>query len=136
MESHALATMHVWRQNVPTPRVLKFIWHLHCAQGVNSKLLRKVSAAEIMLYPCVAVLVMALCGSVPMLVQGFPSGAPAAACSTLAPNQNLHLAPPQDPEMVPVPYSLNLSSLVLSDGSGYGYKPGRRYMCECTAIKI
>ena len=61
------------------------------------------------------------------VVEGHSSGAPAAACMTLAPDQASHLnAPPQTSE---VPYMVDISTL--SDGrGGWSYLPGQVYSCE------
>jgi hypothetical protein len=52
--------------------------------------------------------------------EGFPSGAPPGACSTLSPNPFAHGAPPQSSD---VPYEVDLSAF--DDGSGtLSYIPG------------
>ncbi len=77
---------------------------------------------------CVYVLVLVLLGGFsPLGVQSFPGGAPNAACSTLAPDPVAHIS---GPATTPVPYSLDLSSFLLPDSSGYAYVPGKQYTYE------
>ena len=56
-----------------------------------------------------------------------PSGAPAPACSTLAPNQDSHLAPPQSD---PVPYELDNLEEAFNVSGILGYVPGQTYRCK------
>ena len=57
-----------------------------------------------------------------VLVEGFPTGAPAAACSALSPDPVEHLSQPQS---TPVPYRIE-------PGIQFDYEPNERYMCKST----
>lgn len=57
-------------------------------------------------------------------VQGLPGGAPTAACAPLAPV----FSHPQNPQPSPVPYEVDLSSLLDSSGD-FSYIPGGNYTC-------
>ena len=58
-------------------------------------------------------------------VEGFSGGPPAAACPTLSPDPAFHGA---DPQTSPVPYEVNLDSL-LDDTGGLSYVPGETFTC-------
>jgi hypothetical protein len=59
--------------------------------------------------------------------EGFSSGAPSEACSTLSPNPFDHGAPPQTSE---VPYEVDLSAF--DDGGGtLSYVPGQSVISTC-----
>ena len=57
----------------------------------------------------------------------FPGGAPAGACSTLAPSQVQHNAPPQTS---PVPYELDNLEEAFDVNGTLGYIPGQTYQCK------
>ena len=60
--------------------------------------------------------IVLLLGVAVTAVVGFPSGAPASACSTISPN---HMN--TSPQTSAVPYTVNISSLT------NGYVPGQSY---------
>lgn len=61
-------------------------------------------------------------------VSALPSGAPAGACSNLTPSPSGHGSAIQ--AEMDLPYAVNLSTLPMFDGVGYGYEPGATYRCE------
>ena len=72
----------------------------------------------------VAVIMFLALVATPLPVQGFSSGAPAAACTTLTQQHN-----PNTAQTSAVPYTINLS--VFDDGNGmFSYSPGMTYQRE------
>ncbi len=72
-----------------------------------------------------ALLSFLVAGNLRNVADGFSSGAPSQACSTLTPDPGGHQAAPQ--AGVP-PYEVDLSAL--DDGnSGFEYEPGATYTC-------
>ncbi len=71
---------------------------------------------------CIAMLVSSLV----LMVEGNGSGAPAAACDTLSPQQAAHQNAAA--QTAPNPYSINLSPFY-NNGSLY-YTPGQTYTCK------
>jgi hypothetical protein len=81
-----------------------------------------------------AVLLLLITASYLGQSEGFPSGAPPGACSSLSPNPFAHGAPPQTSA---VPYEVDLSAF--DDGSGtLSYIPGQTVlsMCLCDRLEL
>ncbi len=77
-------------------------------------------------YHSAAVLLVSLLSAILVNhVECFSSGAPLEACGTLSPLPAGHGAQPQT---TPVPYELDLSSL-LDENGDFSYVPGETYTC-------
>jgi hypothetical protein len=65
--------------------------------------------------------------------EGFGSGAPSEACSTLSPSSDGHGA---DPQSTPPPYEIVLARLPSENGK-HSYTPGETYSipCECSYLR-